>query len=153
MANQLLTKKLVKVTFDVAAKDSANALNSTAASHGTGIYIPTGAIVTNAFYNVRTTFADGVSDAATIALTLQSAGDLKAAIAISAAGDVWDAGLHGCLPGSYAERTVAGDTAILDAASKAGSYILTTAQREVTVTVGGVDLTQGVLDLYIEYVS
>ena len=154
MANQLLTKKLVKVTYDYSARDSSNALNSTVAAHGTGVYIPTGAVITNAFYNVRTTFTSGGGDAASIAIAIEGAGDLKAGIAISAAGDVWDAGIHGCLPGSYAEATVAGDTAVLDAARKAASYILTTAQREITFTVGAAQaLTAGVLDLYVEYVS
>jgi len=152
MANQLFTKKIVKATFDTAGVDSTNVANTTVASHGTGVYIPSGAIVTNVFYRVRTTFTDGVSDAGTIALTLQSAGDLKAAIAISAAGDVWDAGVRACLPSRYALDGNA-LTAIAMAAAEAASLILTTAQRELTVTVGGVALTAGAMDIYVEYVS
>jgi hypothetical protein len=144
MANEFRTLHVAKATFD--ATDGKGI-----ATHKLDIFIPSGAIVTNAYYNVRTTFTSA-TDAATIALTVQSAGDLKAAIAISTAGDVWDAGLHGCLPGSYAEATVAGDTAILDAARKAASYILTTANRQVTAAVAVEALTAGVLDVFVEYV-
>ena len=146
------TKVFVKkVTFDTATTDSSGVANTTAAAHGSGVIIPSGAIITNAFYNVRTTFTSA-TDAATIAIKVEGTGDLKAAIAISASGDVYDAGVRGCLPGSYAERTVAGDTAILDAASKAASYIKTTADREVTFTVASEALTAGALDLWITYV-
>ncbi len=144
MPNIFLTSKVAKATFDAT---SGKAI----ATHKLDIFIPSGAIIVNAYYNVRTTFTSA-TDAATIALSAEGAGDLKAAIAISTAGDVWDAALHGCLPGSYAEATVAGDTAILDAARKAGSYVLTTAVRQVTAAVAVEALTAGVLDLYIEYV-
>lgn len=148
MKNEFLNKRVVKATFD----PTNIATHRTIAAHGLGVIIPSGAIVTNAYYRVRTTLTDGASDTATIALMVEGAGDLKAAISIATTGDVYDAGLHGCLPGSYIERTVAGDTAVLDAASKAASYILTTDDREVTATVATAALTAGILDLYIEYV-
>jgi hypothetical protein len=145
MANTFLTKEVIKATFDATGGKAI-------AAHKLGVVIPAGAIIVNSYYNVRTTFTSA-TDAGTIALsTGEGAGDLKAAIAISAAGDVYDAGLHGNLPGSYAEATVAGDTAILDAARKAASFILTTANRELIATVAVEALTAGVLDVYIEYV-
>lgn len=147
----LATRYIASAIFDTAGTDSAGVANTTVASHGTGVYIPTKAIITNAWVDVITTFTTASADAGTIALTVQSAGDLTAAIAVSAAGDVWDAGLHGCLPGSYAEATVAGDTAILDAARKAASYIKTTAEREITVTVGGQALILGKMVIFVEY--
>lgn len=146
----LSTGYVATAIFDTAANDSAGVSNKTIASHGLGVYLPINAIITNAFYKVTTTFTSA-TDAATIALTAQSAGDLKAAIAISNGTNVWDAGLAGCLPGSYAERTVAGDTAILDAASKAASYISLTAERELTATVAVEALTAGKLVLFVEY--
>jgi len=145
--NQFLTKHVVKATFDATAV-GAGSINT--AGYGLGVFIPSGAIVTNAFYNVRTTFTSS-TDAATIALQLVSAGDLKAAIAISDATNVWDSGLHGLLPGSYAEATVAGDTAVLDAARKAASYILLAANKEIRAVVAVEALTAGVLDVYVEY--
>lgn len=147
----LSTRYIASAVFDTAGTDSSLVANTTIAAHGLGVYIPTKAIITNAWVDVITTFTSA-TDAATIALKVQSANDLTAAIAISAAGDVWDAGVHGCLPGSYAERTVAGDTAILDAASKAASYIKMTAERELTATVAVEALTAGKAILFVEYV-
>jgi hypothetical protein len=147
MANAYLEKKIAKVSFDPSGDSTVRGI----ASHNLKLALPDNAIITNAWYDVTTTFTSA-TDAATIALTVNSAGDLKAAIAISAAGDVYDAGIRGCLPGSYAERTVAGDTAVLDAASKAASYIKLTAVREVVATVAVEALTAGKLDLFIEYV-
>ena len=140
--------------FDTAKKDSAGVANTTVAAHGLGVYIPIYAIIINAYVDVKTTFqstATGV-DKATIALKAEGTGDLVAAIAIEDSTNVWDAGLHGCLPGSYAEATVAGDSAIADAARKAASYIKTTAERELTATVAVEALTAGKLVLHVDYV-
>jgi hypothetical protein len=146
-----VVREIAVATFDTAALDSAGVANTTTAAHGLGVYLPTKAIVINAWVDVITTFTSA-TDAATIALKVQGANDLTAAIAISTTGDVWDAGIHGCLPGSYAEATVAGDSAILDAARKAASYIKTSAVRELTATVAVEALTAGKLNLYVEYV-
>lgn len=148
----LATRYIATAIFDAAGLDSAGVANTTTAAHGTGVYIPTKAIIINAWVDVITTFTTASADAGTIALSAQSANDLTAAIAVSTAGDVWDAGLHGCLPGSYLEATVAGDTAVLDAARKAASYIKTTAEREITVTVGGQVLVLGKMNIFVEYV-
>lgn len=148
----LVVRHIARAVFDTTGTDSAGVANTTIAAHGLGVYIPINANITNAWYDVVTTFVSAGADAGTIALSAQSAGDLKAAIAISDASNVWDAGLRGCLPGSYAERTVAADTAILDAASKAASYIKTTAERELTATVAGQVLSAGKLVLFVEYV-
>lgn len=145
--NGIVAPRIAQAVFD----PSANTGERTVAAHGLGVYIPDNAIVINAWFDVITTFTSA-TDAATLALMVNAAGDLKAAIAISAAGDVYDAGLHGCLPGSYAEATVAGDTAILDAARKAASFIKLTAEREITVTVAVEALTAGKMIVYVEYV-
>lgn len=142
-----VVRELAVATYDVTGGDSG-----TVAAHGLGVYIPTKAIITNAWVDVVTTFADGASDAGTIALSVQSANDLVSAIAISDSSNVWDAGIHGCLPGSYAEATVAGDSALLDAARKASSYVKTTAVKEITATVAVHALTAGKMNVYVEYV-
>lgn len=123
----------------------------TVASHGLGVTIPDNAVVVGAWYDVITTFADGVADAATIALTLQAAGDLKAAIAIADASNVWDAGQHGLLPGNFALDGNA-LSAIAMAAARAASCIKLTAARTITATVGGVALTAGKLNVFVAYV-
>lgn len=146
---EFMTKRVAKVTFD--ATDG-----STIASHRTGLVIPKGALVTDCYYVVRTTFTDGSTDAATIALTLQSAGDIKAAIAISDATNVYDAGVHCGLLGSPAvgsnASTLDAGTALLYTAKKASSLLLLTANRELTVTVAVAALTAGIMDIFVEYV-
>jgi len=149
----LMTKYVACAIFDTAGNDSAGVSNKTVAAHGLGVFLPINAIITNAFIDVKTTFQStaGGADLATIALNSEGAGDLVAAIAIADASNVWDAGLHGTLAGSYAERTVAGDTAILDAASRAASMIKCTAERELTATVAVAALTAGKLAIFVEY--
>lgn len=149
MANEFMTKHIVKARFDATA-------GVTAGSYGLGVFVPSGAIVTDAYYVVRTTFTSAGADAGTIALTCQSAGDIKAAIAISDATNVWDAGIHCGLIGSPAvgsnASTLDAGTAILYSAKKASSLLLTTADRELTVTVATQSLTAGVMDIFVEYV-
>lgn len=149
MAQEFLTKRVAKATFDATGGKATG-------SYGTGLIIPKGAIVTDCFYNVRTTFTTASADAGTIALTIQSAGDVKAAIAVSDATNVWDAGLHCGLLGSPAvgsnASTLDAGTALLYSAKKASSLLLLTANREVTVTVATQALTAGVMDIFVEYV-
>lgn len=122
-----------------------------------GVAIPSGAIVTDAFIDITSTFLSlnviGTTlDTATIALSIEGANDLVAAISI-ATGTIWDAGRHGTLAGSFVNRTVAGDTAILDAASRATALIKTTAERQLTATIATAgSLVQGKMDIYVEYV-
>ena len=150
--NSFYGKKTVAATFKVGGTDSSGTAMSAIGAHGLGIRIPSGAIITNAFYVVNDTFESTATgtDKATIALHVQSAGDLKAAIAIEDATNVWDEGVRGCLPGRYALDGNA-LTAIAMAAADAGSYILTTAERELTATVAVAALTAGELTLYVEY--
>ncbi len=61
------------------------------ATHGLGLTIPKGAAITKAYYKVLTTFTSA-TDAATIALQVVGANDLVTATAISAGGNIWDAG-------------------------------------------------------------
>ena len=148
--NNHFGKKVAVATFKRTGTDSAGTAMSAIGAHGLGVTIPSGAIITNAFYIVNTTFTSA-TDAATIALHVEGAGDLKAAIAISDASNVWDAGTRSCLPGHFALDGNA-LTAIGMAAADAASYIVTTAEREVTATVAVEALTgSGELTLYVEY--
>lgn len=147
--NTFYGEKTVSKTFKFGGTDSSGASMSAIGAHGLGLYIPSGAIIQDAFYVVNTTFTSA-TDAATIALHVEGAGDLKAAIAISDATNVWDAGKRGCLPGNFALDGNA-LTAIAMAAAKAASFIVTTAEREVTATVAVEALTAGELTLYVTY--
>lgn len=146
-----VVRELAVAVFDTAVTDSAGAANTTVAAHGLGVYLPTKAIITRAWTDVVTAFTSATS-AATIALKAEGTGDLVVGIAINSGSTRWGAGLGGCLPGSYAEATVAGDSALLDAARNAGSYVKTTAVREITATVGVEALTAGKMNIYLEYV-
>lgn len=127
-------KQLAIATFD----PSANAGERTIASHGLGVYLPDNAIITRAWYEVLTTFADGVDDSATIALSIPTddVAGIVAATAISAGGNVWDAGNHEAIQtgtaANFSEKC--------------------TAERELTATVAVAALTAGKLRLYAEYV-
>ena len=145
----------VKAVFDTSTTDSAGVSNKTITTHGLGVYLPKNAVITRAFYDVTTTFADGVADAATIALNALSAGDLVVAIAIADVSAVWTAGIHSTLAGSPAlgsdYQTADACTAIIYGARIAASMIKETSTTEISATVGGVVLAAGKLNLFIEY--
>jgi hypothetical protein len=127
---------------------------------GTGLIIPSGATVTKVFVDVDTdlkswdgAWGAGNEDAATVALSLQAANDITAAIAISAAGNVWDAGVHGTLIGSpHLDADPAVDiTSLLYSALDAASWLKLTADRELTATIAVDAVSAGKLDIYVEY--
>lgn len=103
-----------------------------------GDTLPDNAIVTRAWYEVLVTFADGVADAATIALGIETddVAGIVAAVAISGGGNVWDAGLH---------------EAIQDGTVTNFTTKTTAAGRRLQADVAGVDLTAGRLILNVEY--
>ncbi|MDR6305894.1 hypothetical protein GGQ85_003620 [Nitrobacter vulgaris] len=138
--------KVAVATFDPSSDSSMR----TVAAHGLGVYIPAKAIITRAWVDVVTTFADGASDSATIALSVQGAGDLVAAIAISNASNVWDAGLRGTKVGAFALDGNA-LTQVAMAAAGAATFVKTTAVREITATVATAALTAGKLNVFVEY--
>ena len=123
-------EKIAVATYDVSGGDSG-----AIGAHGLGVYIPVKAIILDAWIDVVTTFADGVDDSATIAASIQSAGDIVAAIAIADASNVWDAGIRGTkigFPNFGADA--AHDSALEVIALQAATKLKTTAVREITVT-------------------
>lgn len=129
---------------------SADTTKRPIATYGLGVYIPTKAVITKAWVDVITTFTTAGADAGTIAIQVQAANDVVAAIAVSAAGDVWDAGIHGSILGTPALSGNAA-TAIESAALNAASMLKTTAERELSVVVGGQALTAGKMAIFVEY--
>jgi hypothetical protein len=142
-----VVRELAVATFD----PSANTGERTVAAHALGVYIPDNAVITRAWVDVVTTFTSAGADAGTIALHVQSANDIVAAIAISDASNVWDAGIHGSKIGFPALADTATETALEVAALFAASMLKTTAVREITATVGGQALTAGKCNVYLEY--
>lgn len=127
--------RAARFTFD----PSANSGQRTQAAHGLGVTLPDNALVLYGIIEILTTFADGASDNATIALSIQSANDLVTATAISS-GTFWDA--------------VKAKVVVPDALNAAGvaTPIKLTAAREITATVGVHDLTAGKLVGWLFYV-
>lgn len=144
----LATRYVAAGIFDPSADTSKRPVGT----YGLGVYLPAGAIVTNSWYDVITTFETASADAGTIAIQVQAANDVVTAIAVSDAGNVWDAGVRGGKHGSGIMATVAGDTAVLASARKATTYLKCTAERELSVVVGGQALTAGRMIVFVEYV-
>lgn len=145
--NGLAVRHIASAVFDPSADTT---LRPTGA-YGLGVYIPTKAIVTKVWIDVITTFTSAGADAGTIAVHLQSANDVVAAIAISDASNVWDAGVRGSKIGVVA---ISGDaeTALVATAANAANMLKMTAEREITVTVATQALTAGKAVVFVEYV-
>lgn len=129
--------------------------------NGAGIvdlgYLPDNFVITDAWYDVITTFVtdDGTTpgnDAGTLALsTGVGAGDLKAAIAVSDASNVWDAGLHGTLvTAPNLGNDAAHDTALEVIALETAIKIKTTSDVIPTLTYATETATAGSIKVYIE---
>ena len=126
-----LTPKLLRANFLFSDQPDTGALALFGATD-----IPDNAIITGGFVDVTTTFVGTGDDANTIAIHVNSADDIVAAVAISAATD-WDAGLKDIVPDAT------GSTAVK-----------LTAARDITVTVvdGAGVLSAGEFDVYLYYV-
>lgn len=145
-------KYIATAIFDTAGVDSAGVANTTVAAHGLGVYIPDNAVITGFFYDVITTFESAGADAGTIAYHVQSANDLLAAIAISDATNMHDAGIHaGKIGYPNLGADAAHDSQVEVAALFAASLLKLTAEREIVATVGGQALTAGKAVLFVEY--
>lgn len=141
-----VVREMAVATYDVTGGDSG-----VAGTFSSGIYIPANAIITNVMIDVVTTFTDGASDTATIAVGYTgAAGAFTAALAISDASNIWDSGLHGTKIGNFA---LDGNslTAIAMAAARATSCVKITAEKQIIFTVATATLTAGKMNVYVEY--
>ena len=116
-------KNVVKATYDVASS------GGTVGDKLLGVKIPSGAIVTRVFYKILTAFTS-TGNNGTLALKLQSAGDLLAAVDADTL-----AGIGSGIP----------DNAV-------ANMLSLTAEREVTATVATNALLTGKVDIFVEYV-
>lgn len=149
--NGLGVRRVARAEFDTAGNDSAGVSNKTVAAHGTGVYLPDNAIITKMWFDVVTTFTSA-ADSATVAIHAASANDLLSAVAIEAAGDVLDAGIHHGIPGAPAlGADAAHDTAVEVGALMAGTFIKLSAEKEIIVTVAVQALTAGKMVIFVEY--
>ena len=151
--NGLTVYKVASAEFDSAGTDSSGVANTTKAAHGLGVYLPDNAIITRAWYDVTAVFTSPATDAATIALHVQGAGDLVVANDINDSLNPWDAGLHSTLVGyPVLGAATEHDTALELGVLEAAAMLKLTAERELIATVAVQVLTLGKLVLYVEYV-
>ena len=124
------TLKIAKFVFDAGVT-----ANRTIGAHGTGIKIPGGSLVLGGMITVDTAFKSGTTDAATIAIHVESAGDIKAA-ATAASG--YTTGKKAIVPKINTPESTS---------------ILLTEEREITCTVAEEALTAGKLHGFLIYVA
>lgn len=103
---------------------------------GLGVTIPDNAVVIGGFVDVITT-CTSATDAGTGAISIQSADDIVAAIAISNGANPWDAGLQAIVPKSNTPESTG---------------IKLTADREVTFTIATEAFTAGKFVSFLHYV-
>lgn len=155
--NPRFNKFVAKATWDIGVSGT---LTAGAASHSASsgsVYIPDGALITKAYYHVETTVGDDGDDSTTLALGYTGAtGAFVAAIAISDASNVYDAGSHGTLVGMGAAlgADAAHDTALEVIALNAATMIALTDRKELLLTKANDHaIDAGKLHLFVEYVQ
>lgn len=74
------TLKIAKFEFDAGIE-----ANRAIGAHGTGVILPTGAIVVGGFFNVNTKFTSASTNTGTIAISVEGANDIQTAAAVSGA--------------------------------------------------------------------
>jgi len=99
-----------------------------------GVTIPDNAIIVGGFIEVLTTCTSS-DDSGTMAISVEGANDIVTATAISAGGNIWDAGIHDIIPDST------GSTAVK-----------TSQARNITATIAVDAFTAGKFNVWLEYV-
>jgi hypothetical protein len=158
--NPFLTEKVVKATWDIPNHPSFEAaviggtLATGSYSPNDGIVtIPSGAIITDVIVDVETDCATSKDDTGTAALGYTGAtGAFVAAIAVSDASNVWDAGVQGSLLKSFA---LDGDalTAIAMKNAIADTYIKAGANVNLLLTLATEGFTAGKISVYVKYIN
>ena len=123
--------RLARATYDFAEHGGA------IGAHGLGVTLPDNAIVVGGFVDVVTTCTTAGADAGTMAIHVQTAGDIVAAVAVSTAGNAWDAGLHAIIPKADTPETTG---------------IKLTAARVITATIATQAFTAGKFVVFLYYV-
>lgn len=124
-------RKMARATYDFAVDGGA------IGDIETGVYLPDNAIITRAWTDVVTT-CTSATDAATIGIEIGST-DLQAAVAISAGGNRWDAGLADCATKG-------------DDPGDPSTFVKLTAQSQIIFDIAVEAVTAGKFVLFVEYV-
>jgi hypothetical protein len=152
--NPFLTEKVIKATWNIPTHPSftGGALAAGSYSPNDGIMtIPDDAIITQVVVDVETTCTTAAADAGTAALGYTGAtGAFVAAIAVSEATNVWDAGLQGSLINSFALDGNA-LTAVAMKNAIADTFIKTGANVNLLLTLATQSFTAGKISVYVKY--
>ncbi len=139
-----MRKRILKASFDATGGKAIG-------THSLAGKLPVGAIITNVLIDATTTFTSA-TDAATISVGAQSAGDLVAATAISNSRNIWDAGRHGSLVGNFALDGNALTAVAMADTDAATTVKIASTPKALSVAVAVEALTAGVFTIYVEYV-
>lgn len=101
------------------------------------VVIPARAVIIGGFVSVITTCVTAGADAGTMAISVEGANDIVAAIAVSNAANPWDAGRQPIVPKRNTPETTS---------------VKTTVARRVTFTIAVQAFTAGKFVVYLEYV-
>ena len=126
------TLKIAKFVFDAGV-----AANRTVGAHGTGVILPTGAIVVGGFFSVVTKFTSAETNTGTIAISVEGANDIQTAAAVSGA--------------PYS--TTGGKAIVPKINTPESTSITLTEDREITCTVAVAALTAGKLTGVLIYIA
>jgi predicted homoserine dehydrogenase-like protein len=123
--------RVARATYDFAEHGGA------IGAIGLGVTLPNKAIVIGGFIDVVTTCTTAAADAGTMAVSIQSANDIVTATAVSAGGDIWDAGKRAIIPKNNTPESTG---------------IKCTAAREITATIATQAFTAGKFVVFLNYV-
>lgn len=101
------------------------------------VWLPARAVIVGGWVSVITTCTTAGNDAGKMAVSVESPGDIVAAIAVSDASNPWDAGRHAIIPTRETIPTTS---------------IKLAAPRAVTFTISTQPFTAGKFAVYLEYV-
>lgn len=122
--------RVARATYDFAEH------GGTIGAIGLGVTLPDNAIVCGGFVDVVTTCTTAAADAGTMAIHVQGANDIVAAVAVSNGANPWDAGLKPIVPKANTPESTG---------------IKLTAAREVTATIATQDFTAGKFTVFLYY--
>lgn len=123
--------RVARATYDFAVKGGA------IGAIGLGVTLPDNAVVIGGFVDVITTCTTAGADAGTMAIHVESAGDIVAAIAVSDVSNPWDAGKHAIVPKANTPESTG---------------VKLTAARQITATIAGQAFTAGKFVVFLFYV-
>lgn len=123
--------RVARATWDFAVHGGA------IKAHGLGVTLPNKAIVVGGFVDVATTCTTADGDSGTMALHVQSANDIVAAVAVSHGSAPWAAGRHAIVPKANTPESTS---------------IKLTEAREITATIAGQVFTAGKVTVFLYYV-